>query len=112
MGRIQSYKTYTVLAASNGYASETVSNSELSLTIPAGTNPNAATLTVVGNPLDTDPVPLVWYTLNGETPSASNGMPLYNGGVIEIFEGELRNARFIRATNNDQTLKIEFATVS
>jgi hypothetical protein len=112
MGRIQSYKTYTVLADPNGYSSLTISNSEVSLTIPAGTTPNAATLVVVGNTSDTDPVPLIWYTLNGETPSASNGMPLYNGGVLEIFEGELRNARFIRATSNDQTLKVEFATVS
>jgi hypothetical protein len=114
MGRIQSYNSYTVLTGAAAYPELTVSNSvvNLSALISAlSENPNAATLVCVGNPSDTNPVPLVYYTLNGEDPSGSSGMPLYNGGVLEIFEGELSNARFIRATSNDQTLKIEFANV-
>lgn len=110
MGRIQSYKTYSVIS----YDQLTVSSSVVSLLtdvgIPAG-NTNAATLVCVGNASDTDPVPLMYYTLDGTTPSASNGLVLYNGGTIEIFESELKLAKFLRATANDQTLKIEFATV-
>lgn len=110
MGRINSYKNYTVKASPNGYATVTVSNSAIGLTVPSG-NVNAATLVLVGNASDTDPVPLVYYTLNGETPTSTNGLPLYNGAVLEIFQSEVKNAKFIRATGNDQTLHVEFATV-
>lgn len=110
MGRIQSYKTYTVLPGASGYATKTVSNTAVGLDVPNGVN--AATLVLVGNAAETSPVPLVYYTLNGETPTSSNSLPLYNGAVLEIFEGELKNAKFLRATANDQTLHIEFANVS
>jgi hypothetical protein len=110
MGRIQSYKTYTVKPDPNGYAALTVSGTVVQLTVPSGTN--AATLVLEGNTADTTPIPLVWYTLNGETPSATNGLPLYNGAVLEVFEAELAAARFIQATASNQELHIEFATVS
>jgi hypothetical protein len=110
MGRIQSYKSYTVTPSPNGYAALTVSNAAVSLAVPSGAN--AATIVLEGNTADTSPVPLVWYTLNGETPSATNGLPLYNGAVLEVFEGELAAAKFIQATASDQELHIEFATVS
>ena len=110
MGRIQSYKTYTVKTGATGYDIETINNTASGLSaIPVGIN--AATMTITAH---ADTVgDAIYVTLNGETPSASVGLALRDGSIMEIFEGELQNAKFVSAdASNSQTIRIEYATVS
>jgi hypothetical protein len=113
MGRIHSYKKYTILS-SGAYTSVTVTNVVTTLgTIPkqGQTTANACTITVVGNASSTAGQPVAYYRANGSNPAVGDGLALFNGAVLELFESELKNARFIRADGNNQKLYVEFAIV-
>ena len=110
MGRINSYKQYVVQSGASAYASLSVGGTAIALPTPPSKT-NAASIVCVGNSASTDPVPLVNIMLNGETPTSSTGIPLYNGGVIEIFENELASAMVISADGATHVLRIEYARV-
>lgn len=114
MGRIHSYKRYTILTT-DAYDTITVDGSVTTLgTIPkqGQVTANACTITVIGNPSSTAGTPCVFYKANDEDPSTLFGLALYNGAVLELYESELKYAKFISADGNEQELRVEFAIVS
>lgn len=113
MGRIHSYKRYTILTT-GAYDTITVDGSTTTLgTIPkqGQTTANACTITVIGNSASTAGQPVMYYKANGEDPALGGGLALYNGAVIELFESEVKNAKFISADLNEQEIRVEFAIV-
>jgi hypothetical protein len=113
MGRIHSYQRYTILTT-EAYRTVTVSDSVTTLgTIPkqGQTTANACTITVVGNSGSTAGQPVVYYRANGSNPAVGDGLALFNGAVLELFESELTNARFIGVDGDEQILQVEFAIV-
>jgi|GEM_PF-4250095 len=115
MSRIQSYNQYIVLNQS-AYSNQTMTNAAVvSLpTIPSNSGglaekANACTITVSCPSTTGD---AIYYRLDGQDPTSSNGLALRDGAVLELFSDELANARFIGADGNIQTLRVEFAVVS
>lgn len=105
MGRINSYSN-----------SETVAYSRISVgttAVPVGTIPSgvySCTVRVIANASSTG-VPAINATIIG-TPTTTNGMPLWNGDVMDIYPGELESAKFISADGLTHTLCIEFTRLS
>jgi hypothetical protein len=109
MSRIQSFNDYNALGGASAYDVITITSVASQLTaIPAGCN--AVTFTVTANASTSGDA--IYMTLNTQTPSASAGLALRDGAVVQLFMDEVKAVRFVSADGNDQTIRIEFAKVS
>jgi len=110
MGRIHSFRNYSVLSSGGYPARISVGGTAVSLTVPAGAN--AATLRIIGSGSTSAGSPCVNYKIDGTDPTSSTGMPLYNGDILDLYQSEPTLIRLISADGNTQTLCVEFATVT
>lgn len=109
-GRIQSYNRYLVKTGDVGYPARVAVLAVASLpTIP--TPSNSAVVAIIANSASTAGTVIANYRLDGGTPTASLGMPLYSGGEIHLFETELSNFRIISADGHTHSLAVEFGNV-
>lgn len=102
MGRVNSYAN----ATPRGYSRITVGT----VAVGVGAKPsgsNSVTLRVLANAANTG-VPAVNIMVTGDTPTASTGMPLWNGDVVDVDPGNLTDAKFISADGLDHVLCLEF----
>jgi len=111
-GRIQSYNRYLVLSDDNAYPAHVllgVGVTELPVR-PADVSVNGAVVAISSTATAGTVVAL--YRLDGEDPSAILGMPLYAGGEIQLFEGEIDGFRIVPVGASAQTMMVEFGIVS
>lgn len=105
MGRINSFGNSRTIAYSRISVGVTA--------VPVGAIPSgaySATVRVIANAANTG-VPAINATVTG-TATTINGMPLWNGDVMDIYPEELQNAKFISADGLTHTLCIEFTRLS
>jgi hypothetical protein len=112
MGRIQSYNNATVITGGTGYALQRVDDStaEGFASLPSETT--MVTVRVVADTAHDTSRPVAWYRLDGETVAIDDGMPLWDGDVLEVFAEEVTQASFIGIDGNYTNLYCEYAVVS
>jgi hypothetical protein len=74
-------------------------------TIYSGSAANAAQFRMVKNAAQTGgATPIAYYTYSGENPTSANGIPLYDGDFVEIYENELSTIKIASADANTCTI--------
>lgn len=48
--------------------------------------------------------PIAYYTLDGSNPSATTGIPLYDGDLVEVYQPELSSIKIASADANLATI--------
>jgi len=107
MGRINSFGNSVTI-------DDTVRKSVAGTAITVGALPagaNGCTIRVIANAAKTDSAPAINKSTTG-VPTASTGMPLWNGDVYEMYPDELTTTKFISADGLTHTICIEFNRLS
>jgi hypothetical protein len=74
-------------------------------TLYAGSSANAAQFRMVKNASQTGGAePIAYYTYSGVNPTSANGIPLYDGDFVEIYENELSTIKISSADANTPTI--------
>lgn len=74
-------------------------------TVYVGSSANAAQCRMVkGASQSGGATPIAYYTYSGENPTSANGIPLYDGDFVEIYENELSLIRIASADANTCTI--------
>lgn len=112
MGRIQSYNNSTVITGGTGYAIAQLDDSSAVGFTDLPVETTMVTVRVVADAAQDTSRPVAWYRLDGEDAAIGEGMPLWDGDVLEVFAEEVTQASFIGIDTNITNLYCEYAVVS
>ncbi len=77
-----------------------------------GTSANFAFARVVKHASQTGAAtPIAYYTINTDNPTVSNGIPLYDGDVIEVYPYQIATIRFASSDANQPTIHYQLYNI-